>query len=495
MANFLGGVIPTVKVSSSTTVNMVATGLIETAANSAVNVALGATLPPKVASTLGVTPTSLNNVLSSAIAPAVITAGQSAINSYLIGSIANSQALSPLGPLATNLTTIASQSLIGNLFGGLLGGSASSSNRWFPGAGDEPDAFYNGSLYTGGPAGSDVVFSIKSAESVAIKEAQSQWFNPSPEEMKVWESTPSSGNVPSPFKDGDSSKLLWSPTSDSAGTSQSFKSFSENYSSVKESNLDAASWFSSSSPSLSLLPPKESWNFICAPNEISWSSEVQAERVQIFGTNQAPVTAGSKGMRDLNLSNALVEGFTRGKSVETKIAKLESLMDFSLDVSRGYVKVPVFYVTANDKKYGFGLDGKDGGYFIIKSVNVKEDMRDLKGNATRGTVDVTFIQVPPYQVDSGRDIASKSMRGQTSILGAATDKQASVLKAAAASGLISQDGVGGKGSVRKGDGKSTSGASAPGSSSSSSSSSSTRGTRITGGEARLPSAPIPTTIP
>jgi hypothetical protein len=119
-------------------------------------------------------------------------------------------------------------------------------------------------------------------------------------------------------------------------------------------------------------------------------------------------------MRELSMSNALVEGFTRGKTIEGKISDLETLLNFSLDTKNGYVKVPVYWIYANNKRYG----DVDGGCFVIKEMKVKEEMRDLTGLATRAKVDISFSQVPPYQVDDGRDLASKTVSGTTSSLGA-----------------------------------------------------------------------------
>jgi hypothetical protein len=142
------------------------------------------------------------------------------------------------------------------------------------------------------------------------------------------------------------------------------------------------------------------WTFITAPEDVSWDTANQANRIDMFGTNNPPVVAGSRGMRDLSLGNALVEGFVRNVAVEDKVAALEALMNYQLNASDGFVNVPVYQVKANDKAYG-------NGYFIIKDVKVKEAMRDLKGNTTRAYVDVSLMQVPEYQVNSGRDLASK----------------------------------------------------------------------------------------
>ena len=166
------------------------------------------------------------------------------------------------------------------------------------------------------------------------------------------------------------------------------------------------------------------WTFVTAPDEISWSTNSQVERQTIFGTNTPPVVVGAKGMRDLTLSNALVEGFSRLRTVEDNIIDLENLQNFSLNGSAGFVNAPVYQVWANSKKYGFA-NGADGGYFVIESVSIKETMRDLEGNATRAFVDVKFVQVPSYQVDSGRDQASSSLAGARSGLtdvGSAADQ-------------------------------------------------------------------------
>lgn len=152
--------------------------------------------------------------------------------------------------------------------------------------------------------------------------------------------------------------------------------------------------------------PSPGWTFITAPEDVSWDVANQANRVDIFGTNNPPVVAGSRGMRDLTLSNALVEGFVRGVNVEAKVASLESLMNYGLNTSDGFVSVPVYQVWANSKSYG-----GSNAYFIIKDVKVKETMRDLKGNSTRAFVDISLLQVPAYQVNSGRDLANATTSG------------------------------------------------------------------------------------
>jgi hypothetical protein len=113
-------------------------------------------------------------------------------------------------------------------------------------------------------------------------------------------------------------------------------------------------------------------------------------------------------MRDVSIRDALVEGFVRNVHVEEKIAALEQLLNYNLNGSDGFVSVPCYQFYANNKSYG-GLRG----YYIIKDVSVKEEMRDLTGNSTRARVDLNLMQVPEYQVNSGRDQASLTTSGGT----------------------------------------------------------------------------------
>jgi hypothetical protein len=166
--------------------------------------------------------------------------------------------------------------------------------------------------------------------------------------------------------------------------------------------------------------PPPAWTFITAPEDVSWSTANAANRVDIFGTNNPPVVAGSRGMRDLTLGNALVEGFVRRKEVRSKIDALEALMNYGLNSSDGFVSVPVYQIWADKKAYG-----GDPGYFIIRDVRVKETMRDTRGFSTRAYVDISLMQVPAYQVNTGRDQASPTTAGVTSpILPVASPTQA-----------------------------------------------------------------------
>ena len=156
------------------------------------------------------------------------------------------------------------------------------------------------------------------------------------------------------------------------------------------------------------------WTFITSPKDISWSVSNASNRVEIFGTNNPPVTAGTKGMQELTLNDSLVEGFVRKVTVGKKIAALEDLLRYTLNGSDGFVSVPVYEIWANSRSYGGGSGS--AGYFIFKDIKVNEKLRDLKGDTTRAIVDVSFMQVPAYQVNTGRDQATATTAGQTSKL-------------------------------------------------------------------------------
>jgi hypothetical protein len=197
-------------------------------------------------------------------------------------------------------------------------------------------------------------------------------------------------------------------------------------------------------PEFGVAPPSDSgkqvgWTFITSPKDISWSITNASNRVEIFGTNNPPVTAGTKGMRELTLNDSLVEGFVRKVTVEAKIISLEKLLNYSLNGADGFVSIPVYEVWANDKSYGGSDNG--AGYFIFKDIKVNEKLRDLSGNTTRATVDVSFIQVPAYQVNTGRDQATAATAGLDSKL---LPRQAPKPSAAAAAAGAVDKGTQGK---------------------------------------------------
>ena len=99
----------------------------------------------------------------------------------------------------------------------------------------------------------------------------------------------------------------------------------------------------------------------------------------------------------------MLEGFSNRKTVESNILALETCMNMVMNKTIGYVAPYCWKLFAGGKNYGT---------FIITNVSVKEVMRDLKGFATRAIVDIELQQVPEFQVNSGRDLASRAMTGE-----------------------------------------------------------------------------------
>lgn len=144
----------------------------------------------------------------------------------------------------------------------------------------------------------------------------------------------------------------------------------------------------------------KSWYFVTAPQDVSWSKEGRVSAADTYGTNTPYVLYGSTGLRKMTLGNVMLEGFSNRKTVEANIVALETCMN--MVIQKGYTAPYCWKMYSGGKSYGT---------FIITGVKVKEVMRDLRGYATRAFVDIDLMQVPDYQVNSGRDIASKAILG------------------------------------------------------------------------------------
>jgi len=367
------GVIPTVRVSKNSLINSTVDGLVNNLASSTLSVAVNQTLGAEARKALGLADVS-SNFIGSIVTPGLLSTGVGALSQVVTNSIVNSKALGPAGTLVGNLANSGISLGANRLLNSLIPTSSTvAKSQYFPGDSGslEPRANYGGYAHGSQRGGADVVFTIEPAISSAQPEAISS---------SVGNSTPAAPSQPPAGAPNPGAKPN-TPTP-----------------------ADEASPPTSKKPST-----KVGWSFICSPEDISWETSAQADRVPIFGANQAPVIGGVRGMRELTLNGALVEGFSLGKTVEDKILALEELLTMTISRDKRYLQIPVYRVTANSKVYGAGL--QEGGFFVIKSIKVQEKMRDLDGKTTRAIVDVSLTQVPSYQVESGRDIASKVLAG------------------------------------------------------------------------------------
>ena len=171
----------------------------------------------------------------------------------------------------------------------------------------------------------------------------------------------------------------------------------------------------------------KSWYFVTAPQDVNWSKEGKVATADTYGTNTPYVLYGSTSLRKLTLSNAMIEGFSDRRTVEANIVALETAMN--MVIQKGYTAPYCWKVYAGGKSYGT---------FVISGVKVKEVMRDLRGFATRAFVDIDLQQVPEYQVNSGRDLASKATLGgvskQVQTLITSQNKDAAAKASSAAAG-------------------------------------------------------------
>lgn len=150
------------------------------------------------------------------------------------------------------------------------------------------------------------------------------------------------------------------------------------------------------------------FTFITAPGQVSYSQGAEVNQVSIFGSNNPPLTVAGRNAGELQLGDALMEGFILGKQVQQPIDQLFQMQEVVLDTQKGFVNVPVYTVFAGQEVGA----GKPYGDFVIENIQVDEEMRDLGGMATRARVSVTLREVPKYQINTGMDQSSSTTAGQ-----------------------------------------------------------------------------------
>jgi len=363
-----------------------------------VNVGVNQSISQEVEKVSGLNLGAGQNYLASALS-ANITAYLSAlINANIANALRSAGQFGPeLSSIGTSLISGGFNAILGGLGFGIFGAGFSTIS--FPGAGDEPPADYSGGKsYTL----RDIVFSLQPAN----QGPQSSGLQNAINDPKIPTTVPNN-QFPSAFN-------LPNYT-DKAFDAKQFAKFGDMGINIP---TDARQFWTPQGQSQTsnvttdgAAPNQDSsWTFITAPKDVSWDTTNQANRVSMFGTNNPPMVAGSRGMRELSVNNALVEGFVRNVTVEDKVRALEDLASYALNSSDGFVSVPVYQLWAENKSYGGSKDVQTG-YFILKSIRVHEMMRDLQGRATRSMVDISLSEVPEYQVNSGRDIASQATGG------------------------------------------------------------------------------------
>lgn len=371
------------------------------AADNLISIGLNSILGQDIASSSGIDLTSGQNFLSTVLTQGLTPILASSVNSTIQDSLATA---GPFGSVFANPGSGLAGSLLGG-GGGQLTPDNSPSLR-FPGASEEPPAYYGGGgSYALGDGGADVVFSLQPANQGPQLFGQ-QFLYDSKIDTKL---NLGEFEVPPNYSASEYTKNQDFKLTEMFGEAASIS----NYDFAKDFDPTFENPTFGFDESLNAFQPQEGgWTFIVAPEDISWDLANAANRVDMFGTNNPPVVAGSKGMRDLSIGNALVEGFTRRVTVEYKIRALEKLMNYSLNGTDGFVSVPVYQFWADNKAYG--STDTETGYFIIRDVKINEKMRDLAGQATRAMVDISLMQVPKYQVNTGRDQASEATTGARS---------------------------------------------------------------------------------
>ena len=373
--------------------------VVTSSTQSFVNVGVSQEINLEVEKTSGLNLGSGQNYLASALSAQVAAYLSLLINANISNSLRSAGQFGPeLSSIGTSLITNGFNIVLGGLGFGIF--NAGFSSLTFPGAGDEPPADYSGG---GSYTLQDIVFSLQPA-------------NQGPQSSGL-ENAINDPKIPTNISYNQFSSVFSLPNYTGIEfDNQQFEKFLDIGINIATdakqfwTPLGLAPSAGAVAGDSSSMGENSSWTFITAPKDISWETANAANRVPMFGTNNPPMVAGTRGMRDLSIGNALVEGFVRNVTVEDKVRALEDLANYSLNGSDGFVSVPVYQLWAENKSYG-GTRDVQTGYFIIKSIRVHELMRDLRGSATRSMVDITLNEVPEYQVNSGRDIASQATGG------------------------------------------------------------------------------------
>jgi len=418
-----------------------------TLATSAINIGINSSFGQQISGFSGLPLTTGTNLLATSITPFISSPLAAGINQNIGNTLNSAGSFGSLLMQGGGITTALTQGVT-SIFGDTAGNVAGS--LWgllaFPGGGKEPPSQYNeGVPYTLTTGGSDVTFSIQPANQgpqlfgqggalfdpkLATKIPFNQFPTNVPNYAGLGSNISNFGKLADMefpgFQNVTSADFYNAKGVTNVITSNALSSPLSTTSTAFPTNLNLSAltlsdisnyWNPQGANVLGNLPfntdidlnslglgssGTEGWTFITAPDQINWDTSNEVRRVDMFGTNSPPITSGTRGMRDLTIANALVEGFIRNVNVEAKIIALESLLAYSLNSEVGFVDVPVYQVWANNKVYG------GNGYYVIKGVKIKETMRDLRGNSTRAYVDISFMEVPEYQVSSGRDQASKA---------------------------------------------------------------------------------------
>lgn len=210
----------------------------------------------------------------------------------------------------------------------------------------------------------------------------------------------------------------------------------------------------------------QSFTFVTAPSDVSYSQGAVVEQVNIFGSNNPPLTVGSLNSGELVLGDALMEGFVLGKQVLQPIQDFYKMQEVTLNSEDGFVSVPVYTVYAGQSVGS----GRTYGNYVIENIEVSEEMRDLTGATTRARVNVSFREVADYQINTGRDqaLSSSTDAPQQAAQQAANVAQANTAKntpaaSPAAAAAASSGGGGGGGGGGGTQSSPTATAAAPGS--------------------------------
>ena len=204
-------------VGSQSLITQAGQAVVSSAASNVVNVGINSLLGTEVASASGLSLDTGANVLASTVTPYVTSSLAGGVNQAIQTTLSTAGPIGPvLSEIGTGVVNQAFNGLTNAITGATTPGTGGGGTKTFPGAGDEPDANYNGAgAYTLGTNGPDVVFSIKAANAGPITTETNPFTSPT---MALADFTSPTG-LSAPISDGlkMSSMMGSSSTSYSSG--------------------------------------------------------------------------------------------------------------------------------------------------------------------------------------------------------------------------------------------------------------------------------------
>lgn len=148
--------------------------------------------------------------------------------------------------------------------------------------------------------------------------------------------------------------------------------------------------------------PTVVWKFISAPGSISWGKTANFSEEDSWATAEKTLTYGGTSMKKLSLGEILIEGLSTRMDISPTVANLEKLLN---PVQYKNHIAPLVYELICKTKNDLTKTARSYGYYVITDLSIEEQMRDKRGRPLRVKANLGLLEVPKYQINTGRDLS------------------------------------------------------------------------------------------